>query len=184
MGGVLVCCMIIYGSYLQENQVSWDGEIRVHVGNAPPQGAIVRLAGPGPGDEPKVWTSPLEDGHVAFGGLRVGGHYTLAVGPNRDGLCAWRDELSPGDDLFEIDMEAGLTIRGRILLAPGAQAPEVLAVRAGIPVRGVVNEDGTYEISGLADGLWQVRVVATLGDAEVEARADVAAGGEADLEIR
>ncbi len=123
------------------------------------------------------------DGTVAFHGLRPGVAYTLAVKPV-DGLTLVRSGLRPGPDEVRLRLVPGKSIRGRIVVPPGVHG---VTVRADLgldefdSVPGVVRDDGTYEIRGLADALWHVCASARAGGNDWRAEGSARAGESLDL---
>lgn len=139
------------------------------------------------GSEWENLRASIEPGGVAtFRGLEAGTQYALWIPPLQGGLSLWKEALQASSDPLHVSLQQGRSITGRLQLPADAEAVEVEAWlgQRNVVAEGIVNRDGSYEIRGLPEGTWTVVARARRGPERLEARADVAAGGTADLVLR
>lgn len=98
-------------------------------------------------------------------------------------------EVPPGVSDLEVPLARGATLRGRVLDREGHPQRALLFATSRGGGRAVteVEEDGNFELGGLAGGTWHVNATASDGAEQGErlsAVAELAEGGEATVELR
>ena len=118
-------------------------------------------------------------------GIAAARRYRIWIGPTDDGLAAYRENVRGDAGEVVLPLVPGLSIKGRIAL------PEQVArtwVSAGIgdhEVFGTVAPDGSFEIKGLPDTEFVIKVtVAPVGDRYLRARTRARPGDDVSLTPR
>jgi hypothetical protein len=110
-----------------------------------------------------------------------GGGGTVEVRLTRADAAPNGPRATPRETTVLSPSPSGLPIRGRLTLPPEAKRVLVTARREGLLARGVVSDDGRYEIPGLPPGEWSVRAACEARGEWCDAEATVAAGDTVDL---
>ena len=123
------------------------------------------------------------DGVAQFDGLAAERRYRLLVGPTDDDRVAYLADVRPIEGAVRVRLVPGGTLSGRIRTPVGATDLEVRVDDGPILWRGVVREDGCFEITGVPEGTWTVVASAQAAGALCFGSARIATGSRADIEI-
>jgi len=137
---------------------------------------------------PVVRGSAVDARTVRFRHLEPTKTYTLWIRPCERALdlSAWVTGVRGAERELCVRMQAGRTVRGRLLGLPdGLDSVDLEAMRGSLRLDAAVQEDGRFEIRGLPEGDWTLRAHAWVGnDAVYTGEAQVAAGSTVEIPMK
>ncbi len=127
-------------------------------------------------------------GRVAFRQLTPDATYTIWIGGLPDGHYVLKSGLRAGDADVEVEPQKGASIQGRVTFPAEMKRRSVMAHahnKQGMSASGVVNATtGAFEIDGLPEGEWTVRVHGWDDGNTYTATGKARTGGEVELELK
>jgi hypothetical protein len=144
--------------------------------------ALVALGSPAA----HVREAPVEaSGTARFERLRRDTVYALWIPPQADGRALLLRDVHPAAGPLRVTLREGRSIRGKALAPAGTEmsVQAHLEDHEDIAVHGTLGGDGTYEIAGLPDGRWIVRLATVVKGRMLFPEAVVEAGGTHDFDL-
>ena len=131
------------------------------------------------------WGRIEAGGLVTFRNVHPDSRYAIYLRIDTDPpRIAFRRGIVPASGELRIPMEAGRTIRGRLVAPRGTQQLGVSISQDGLDLGADVDAEGRYEIKGLPDGTFRLNGYGSLDGAPVTGSVEAAAGGVVDIELR
>jgi hypothetical protein len=119
-----------------------------------------------------------------FTGLMEGEEYTLRIVESEPGLAAVVKGLRAGaEDVVTVHLGAGAEIRGKLLGYKTGDEAFLSAECQGVRVSGRVTTNGTFALSGLVQGRWELSAFQMIGRGRWRTGVDVPSQGTVDVEI-